>query len=77
MSDLNGAHRIKWESTTKVKVIPIDPPVPIHVTNADRIRNMTDEELAHLLHDAEEHLFTGNLWSYEQWREWLRKEVLE
>ena len=44
-------------------------------TNADRIRAMSDEELAHLLHDAEEHLFTGNLWDYEQWREWLKKEV--
>ena len=42
------------------------------ITNADRIRSMTDEELAHLLHTAEEHLFSGNLWNYEQWRKWLK-----
>lgn len=47
------------------------------ITNGDRIRAMTDEELAHLLHDAEEHLFTGNLWNWEQWIEWLKKEVEE
>lgn len=46
-------------------------------TNGDRIRSMTNEELAHLLHSAEEHLFTGNLWNYEEWREWLKQEVTE
>ena len=46
-------------------------------TNADRIRSMTDEELAHLLHSAEEHLFTGNLWNYDKWTEWLKQEVSE
>lgn len=44
-------------------------------TNADRIRSMTDEALAHLLHSTEEHLFTGNLWNYEKWLEWLRQEA--
>lgn len=44
-------------------------------TNADRIRAMSDEELAHLLHSAEEHLFTGNLWNYDKWTEWLKEEV--
>ena len=43
-------------------------------TNADRIRAMSDEELAHLLHSAEEHLFIGNLWDYAQWNEWLKQE---
>ena len=47
------------------------------ITNADRIRSMTDEELAHLLHSAEEHLFTGNLWNYEKWTEWLKQEASE
>lgn len=46
-------------------------------TNADNIRAMTDEELAHLLHSAEEHLFTGNLWNYEKWTEWLKQEASE
>lgn len=44
-------------------------------TNADRVRSMTNEELAHLLHSAEEHLFTGNLWNYEKWMDWLKQEV--
>ena len=44
-------------------------------SNADRIRSMTDEELAHLLHSAEEHLFTGNLWNYEKWTKWLKEEA--
>lgn len=47
------------------------------LTNADHIRAMTNDELAHLLHDAEEHIFTGNLWDWSQWREWLAKEVDE
>ena len=46
----------------------------IPMRNADRIRAMTDEELAHLLHSAEEHLFTGNLWNYDKWTEWLKQE---
>ena len=50
---------------------------PKLITNADRIRGMTDEELAHLLHSAEEHLFTGNLWNYEKWTEWLKQEASE
>lgn len=48
---------------------------PRKMTNADRIRIMTNEELAHLLHSAEEHLFTGNLWNYEKWMDWLKQEV--
>lgn len=46
-----------------------------HATNADHIRAMSDEELAHLLHTAEEHIFSGNLWNYEQWRKWLKSPV--
>ena len=53
----------------------IDPLIAGVKTNADRIRIMTNEELAHLLHSAEEHLFTGNLWNYEKWTEWLKQEV--
>lgn len=54
-------------------LVQYEPPQP--KTNADRIRAMTDEELAHLLHSAEEHLFTGNLWNYERWTEWLKQEA--
>ena len=46
-------------------------------TNADRIRSMTDEELAHLLYTVEESIFTGNLWSYKQWTVWLKQEATD
>lgn len=48
---------------------------PKKMTNADVVRSMTNEELAHLFHSAEEHLFTGNLWNYEKWTEWLKQEA--
>ncbi len=38
-------------------------------TNADRIRSMTDEELAEVLHNA-----GGNWYSEEYWLEWLKQE---
>ena len=59
--DAFGTH--KWKTYAQIP------------TNADRIRSMSDEELAHLLHSAEEHLFTGNLWNYEKWTEWLKQEA--
>ena len=46
-------------------------------TNADRIRAMTDEELAHLLHSAEEHLFSGNLMNHTEWLDWLKQEAFD
>ena len=66
-----------FQGNGKVAYVPVvvnaKPPKP--KTNADRIRAMTDEELAHLLHSAEEHLFTGNLWNYEKWTDWLKQEA--
>ena len=41
------------------------------MTNADRIRSMSDEELAEFIYDKNE---DG---SYEAWLEWLKKEVEE
>ena len=63
------------DMSTLLKSCPAYSPKPKPQTNADRIRAMTDEELAHLLHSAEEHLFTGNLWNYEKWTEWLKQEA--
>lgn len=65
---------IKWikKYEKKVRVIP-SPPKP--KTNGDRIRAMTDEELAVFLSQTEEHLFTGNLWSIKTWNEWLKEEA--
>ena len=59
--DAFGTH--KWKTYAQIP------------TNADRIRSMSDEELAHLLHSAEEHLFTGNLWNYDKWTEWLKQKA--
>lgn len=44
-------------------------------TNADKIRAMTDEELAHLLHSAEVHLFSGNMMNHTEWLDWLEQEA--
>lgn len=38
-------------------------------SNADRIRSMTDEELAEVLHNA-----GGNWYSEECWLDWLKRE---
>lgn len=47
------------------------------ITNADNVRSMTDEDLAYLLYTAEEHIFNGNLWNYEQWQAWLKSPAEE
>ena len=45
-------------------------------TNADRIRSMTDEELAKELERIDDTACAFNRpWTYEGWLEWLRKEV--
>ena len=41
-------------------------------TNADRIRSMSDEELAEVLHNA-----GGNWYSEEYWLDWLKHESEE
>ena len=41
-------------------------------TNADRIRSMTDEELAEELR-----LWGDGMWTYEDWLDWLKEEVKE
>lgn len=45
-------------------------------TNADRIRAMTDEELAKKISGIEQFaLTTDGAWSPEQWLDWLKQEV--
>lgn len=47
-------------------------------TNADRIRAMTDEELAEwIVHKTEGNGFEGYSESVKAWRDWLRKEADE
>lgn len=45
-------------------------------TNADRIRAMTDEELANKLSGLESFALTcGGGWPPEKWLDWLRQEA--
>lgn len=45
-------------------------------TNADRIRSMTDEELAEKISGIESFALTcGGGWPPEKWLNWLRQEV--
>ena len=46
------------------------------LTNADRIRSMTDEELANKMSGLESFALTcGGGWPPEKWLEWLKEEV--
>jgi hypothetical protein len=51
---------------------------PKPVTNADRIRAMSDEELAKKMSGLESFALTcGGGWPPEKWLEWLKQEVQE
>lgn len=60
-----------------------DPPVMVcpskiekPQTNADRIRAMTDEELAKKMSGLESFaLYCGGGWPPEKWLDWLKQEV--
>lgn len=58
-------HKLYSDSEAKHTFSPSEP-----MTNADRIRFMTDEELAEVLHNA-----GGNWYSEEYWLNWLQQEV--
>lgn len=50
--------------------------IPAVTTNADRIRAMTDEELANKISGIESFALTcGGGWPPEKWLEWLRQEA--
>lgn len=49
---------------------------PKPITNADRIRSMTDEELAVKMSGLESFALTcGGGWPPEKWLDWLRQEA--
>jgi len=49
---------------------------PNSQTNADKIRSMTDEELAKKISGIESFALTcGGGWPPEKWLDWLRQEV--
>ena len=51
---------------------------PKPLTNADRIRAMTDEELAKKMSGLESFALTcGGAWPPEKWLDWLKQEVEE
>jgi len=51
---------------------------PKPITNADRIRSMTDEELAEKMSGLESFALTcGGGWPPEKWLDWLRQEANE
>lgn len=48
----------------------------VEPTNADRIRSMTDEELAKKISGIESFALTcGGGWPPEKWLDWLKQEV--
>lgn len=48
----------------------------IPITNADRIRSMSDEELAKKISGIESFALTcGGGWPPEKWLDWLKQEV--
>lgn len=55
------------QSRPKCKLYRAKPP-----SNADRIRAMSDEELAEILHNA-----GGNWYTVEYWTKWLKSPVNE
>lgn len=51
---------------------------PRPLTHADRIRAMTDEELAEYLSDTEYASYETGVWgSQKNWLDWLRQEATE
>ena len=47
------------------------------MTNADRIRAMTEEELAEWLHNRQATTWFYGTWSKDIWLDWLQQEVIE
>ena len=44
-------------------------------TNADRIRAMTDEQLADLFNDITDDVLKGSTWNKAEWIRWLQMRV--
>lgn len=62
----------------KIAYVPVvvdTKPKPI--TNADRIRSMTDEELAEFLNNTQGRAFGGTMLLHMQWLDWLKQEEKE
>lgn len=51
--------------------------IPIVITNADRIRSMSDEELAEWFSTVTDDVLRGSTWSKDEWMKYLQAEVEE
>ena len=51
--------------------------IPIAITNADRIRSMSDEELAEWFSTVTDDVLRGSTWSKDEWMKYLQSEVEE
>ena len=65
------SRQMYWDEEAQ-QLFPVDdvPQEPVNPTNADRIRSMSDEELAEELR-----LWGDGVWTYEDWLGWLKEEV--
>jgi len=57
-----------------IKALAVKPVVHGHLTNADRIRSMTDEELAELCSTIKRN-YSLYPYSRDVWLEWMKEEV--
>lgn len=66
---------MKSEYPETLKTLQSEMEVEYKQTNADRIRSMTDEELAEFLISIEEDTLNGEVWEYEHvCFNWLQRE---
>lgn len=66
---------MKSEYPETLKTLQSEMEVEYKQTNADRIRSMTDEELAEFLISIEEDALNGEVWEYEHvCINWLQRE---
>ena len=76
MNCMNCDHQLICKSADddEFHVCSMYDPV-IRRTNADRIRSMSDEELAELLYETETQYLPIGLHVENGWPEWLKQEV--
>lgn len=63
--------------TAKTRPEDLSKPYPPPITNADRIRAMTDEELASFLFNLQLEAVTITMTPYGNFLNWLKQEVQE
>lgn len=72
--------RVSVGNVMEYRHVKYDPDEFFHhkpLTNADRIRQMSDEELAEYLSKVQGDIFRGEMRLTHQWIDWLRQEATE